>query len=106
MSETGKASPCLYASPTWICHWYSHKLLYDFLAATISITSQRVGQAVHHDSKTTEGLTLQWAGRKLTVVLRALGVTREPGVLTHWESCTKIGLSARPTGISAGRFFP
>lgn len=41
-----------------------------------------------HESKTTEGLTLQWAGRKPTV-LRALRVAREPEAVTHWERLLK-----------------
>lgn len=41
-----------------------------------------------HESKTTEGLTLQWAGRK-AVVLRAPRVPREPEALTHWERLHK-----------------
>lgn len=41
-----------------------------------------------HESKTTEGLTLKWAGRKL-VVLRALRVAREPEAVTHWERLHK-----------------
>lgn len=45
-----------------------------------------------HESKTTEGLTLQWAGRK-PMVLRALRVARE--AVTHWDGRHKNRASSK-----------